>query len=491
MTRWPVLFAMAYMALTIAAIAVLSSLTAQPQLVGPLSAKLTGSVTDRGARGDGVADDTQAIQETVNQHLGAVTFPRGTYRITKPIVIDLAKTGFIGIRGDGNARVVMAGEGPAFKLVGTHAGNAAPQNVKDPVWAKERMPTVDGIEIVGEHANADGIEASGTMQLTVTRVLIRKCRHGIHLTGRNRNVLIANSHIYENRGVGIYLDNVNLHQTNISGCHVSYCDGGGVVVRGGEVRNVHISGCDIEANHGKDQPPTANVLIDSTGGSNAEVAITGCTIQHTRNVPGSANVRVKGPSNPSKGTDEDRDGHVTITGNVLSDTKVNVHLDHARGVVITGNTFWTGEEFNLKVEHSTNVVVGVNNLDRNPRYFREEDKSTDAVLFRDCSDCTITGLTLRGTRYAPAALWLEDCDRFNVANVAILDCDGVGLHLTDVTRSRVSGCLIRDDRPDAKSLSVRTTRGQDNQITDNHLGRPHDILRGVGLVERNFEPWKK
>ena len=58
MTRRPVLFAMAYMALTIAAIAVLSSLTAQPPLAGPLSAKLTGNVTDRGARGDGTTDDT-------------------------------------------------------------------------------------------------------------------------------------------------------------------------------------------------------------------------------------------------------------------------------------------------------------------------------------------------------------------------------------------------------------------------------------------------
>ena len=38
---------------------------------------------------------------------------------------------------------------------------------------------------------------------------------------------------------------------------------------------------DIEGCQSKDGPPTANVLIDCTGGSTAEVAITGCTIQHT------------------------------------------------------------------------------------------------------------------------------------------------------------------------------------------------------------------
>src|SRR5262249_28836578 len=156
----------------------------------------------------------------------------------------------------------------------------------------------------------------------------------------------------------------NLHQINVTGCHVSYNDAGGIVCLGGEVRNLQVSGCDIEANHGKDAPPTANVLIDSTGGTNAEGAIVGHTVQHTGQVPGSANIRVKGPTIPNKGTDEVRDGHVTIVGNVISDTKVNIHLDHARGVAITGNTLWTGVEYNILAENSTNVVIGANNLDR-------------------------------------------------------------------------------------------------------------------------------
>ena len=444
-----------------------------------------------GAKGDGKSDDTQALQHTIDASSGAMHLSPGTYRITKPIVIDLDKVGFTAIRGDGVARIVMAGEGPAFKFIGTHAGTAQPISVKDNVWDKQRMPSVDGIEIVGDHEKAIGIEATGTMKLTITRVLIRKCLHGIHLTGRNRNVLISDSHIYHNRGIGIYMDKVNLHQINITGSHISYNDGGGIACIGGEVRNIQITGCDIEANHGKDGPPTANVLIDSTNGTNAEVAITGNTIQHTRVAPGSANIRVKGPTTPYKGTDEVRDGHITITGNVMSDVKVNVHLDQARGVAIVGNTMWTGEEYNLLVEKSANVVVGANNLDRNPRYYREEEKATDAILFRDCTDCTISGLQLVGSRHAPAGIALEKCDRFNLNNVTILDCDGVGLSLQDVTRSRVSGCLIRDDRPDAKSLSIRTSGGHDNTIVENTFGRPHDILKGVGLVERNYEPWKK
>jgi len=470
------------------AVAGVCALTARTQpRSGPDPKPVFGTVRDFGATGDGTTDDTAAIQTAVNAAPGTIHFPHGNYRITKTITVDLAKTGAVAVRGDGTARIVMASEGPAFRFVGTHAGTADPKTVKPEVW-KERMPCISGLEIVGEHADADAVEATGTMQLTVERLLIRKCRHGIHLTNRNRNVLIANCHVYENRGIGIFLDAVNLHQINVTGCHVSYCDDGGIVCKAGQVRNLHITGCDIESNQGVNRPPTANVLIDSTGGSNAEVAITGCTIQHNHNAAGGANIRIKGPSaNAVKGTDELRDGHVTITGNVISDVKVNLHLDHARGVVVTGNTFWTAYEWNVLAENSVAVTVGPNNFDRNPRYAGEEKpETTNALLFRDCRDCTLTGFTVTGTRAAPAALTLEKCDRFNVANLTVLDCDEAGLLMKDVTNSRVGGCLIRDDRPGAKSVSLRTAGGRDNMIVDNYLGRPPDILKGVGLVERNY-----
>ena len=256
-----------------------------------------GNVRDWGAKADG-SDDWRAIQNAIDGATGSVHFPPGTYHITRPVVIDLDRVGPVAITASA-ARVIMAGEGPAFRFVGTHAGTAAPESVKDNVWDRQRRPTIDGIEIVGGHERATGVEATGTMQLTVTRVLVRRCLHGVHLTGRNRNVVISDCHIYHNRGVGVFLDKVNLHQINVTGCHISYNARGGVACVGGEVRNLHIAGCDLEANHGKDQPPTANVLIDSTGGTNAEVAITGNTIQHTRNAPGSANVRIKGPTTPS------------------------------------------------------------------------------------------------------------------------------------------------------------------------------------------------
>src|SRR5688572_26749549 len=69
------------------------------------------------AVGDGKADDTAAIQKAVDGG-GALRFPRGTYRLARPVVIDLDKTGFISISGDGVARFIMEGAGPAFKFIG-------------------------------------------------------------------------------------------------------------------------------------------------------------------------------------------------------------------------------------------------------------------------------------------------------------------------------------------------------------------------------------
>jgi hypothetical protein len=79
---------------------------------------------------------------------------------------------------------------------------------------------------------ADGIEATGTMQITISRVAVHEARHGMHLTVRNRNVIISDCHLYHNTGIGVFYDNVDLHQSNIIGSHISYNAGGGVVTRG-------------------------------------------------------------------------------------------------------------------------------------------------------------------------------------------------------------------------------------------------------------------
>jgi hypothetical protein len=425
------------------------------------------TVLDFGAIGDGQADDTAALQKAVDGGTGCVRLPKGTYRISQPIVIDLDRVGFTAINGDGVATLVMAGPGPALRFVGTHFKSADPGGYLQDVWERQRMPCVDGLAILGEHPDAIGVEAVGTMQLTVTRVHIRGVLHGIHLVQSNRNVLVADSHIYENRGVGIYYDDVNLHQSNITDCHISYCSGGGVVSRRGNVRNIQITGCDLESNMSPDTPATANVLIDCRGSTagTGEVAITGCTIQHNNPSPDSANIRIIGRSDPSGKLELVREGNVTITGNVLSDVQVNVHLQDCRGVALTGNTFWQGYKHNLLIEDCTSIVVGPNNFDRNPRYnYGNSADSDNSLVIRNSEDCTLTGLHITGVWRAPAGLLIENCRRFHVTGCTILDCDNAGLVLRNVSESRVSDCLIRDSRHGTTSATLVEDGGAGNMI---------------------------
>jgi hypothetical protein len=456
-----------------------------------VASAFAADVRDLGARGDGKADDTSVIQRAVDSG-GAVRFPAGAYRLTRTVTIDLEQSGFVALSAEGPARVIMAGPGPAFQFIGTHAGSAAPESFKSNVWERQSTPRVDGLEIVGGHPDADGIAAKGTMQLTITRVVVREARHGIRLHDRNRNVLISDCHLYHNRGIGVFLDAVNLHQINITGSHISYNAGGGVVVRGGgNVRNLQIGNCDIESNMAPNAPATANVLIDSTGGAVGEIAITGCTIQHASNAPGSANIRVLGggqaPATARTPATPTNEGNITISGNVLSDVRVNVHLQNARGVTLTGNTFWVGFDHDLLVEDSSHVIVGPNNFDRNPLYLSEgRDVVRGGVAFRRSRDCTITGLQINGVRHHPAAVLLEGCSRFNVSGSTILDSDGIGLRLQDTALSRVSGCLIRDDRPGVNAASALVvTGGRGNSIIDNVLDRPAEIAPGVGTSRDN------
>ncbi len=423
-----------------------------------------------GLVGDGVADDTEAIQKMVDSRRGDILLPRGVYRISRTVTIELDKVGPTSIIGSGTARIVMTGPGPALKFVGTHEGTASPASVKPNVWQNQRMPTVDGIEIVGAHAEADGIEAAGTMKLTVTRVEVRKARHAIHLVTRNRNVIVSNCHLYENTGVGLYLDDVNLHQINVSCSHISYNGGGGIVVRGGNVRNLQVSGCDIEGNMSPDGPATANVLIDCGGGGagsagTAEVAIVGCTIQHSPGPPDSANIRFIGMD-----VDERRWGHLTIGDNVLSDVKVNIDIQKARGVSIVGNTIWKGVEYNLRVLDSTQVVVGPNMLDRNPRY-GGSGAADNGILFRNCQNCTVTGLHVSGVQRKEAGLILDNCRRMNVYGCTLLDCDNAGILLRKVTASRLSDCLVDADPAGAGPwVPLVVSEESEVALSDNLLG---------------------
>lgn len=86
----------------------------------------TKSVKDFGAVGDGIADDTAAIQAAITAVQvtgGEVFFPAGTYKTTAPLVIDDSSVTLDPIEGD-PTRISLTGAGPgATLLVSYHTGD--------------------------------------------------------------------------------------------------------------------------------------------------------------------------------------------------------------------------------------------------------------------------------------------------------------------------------------------------------------------------------
>lgn len=403
-------------------------------------------------------DSTAALQKRIDANRGNLLLGAKdkVLRITQPLVFDLKKHGAIAVKAEGGATIVMDGPGPALRLVGSHEGTAGPKTFKAATW-NERMPIVSGVEILGAHPEADGVELFQTVGAIVNRVSVRWCRHGIHLVTRNRNVLVSDCHLYENSGVGLFLDDVNLHQINVANSHISYNRQGGIVVRDGNVRNLQVAGCDIEGNMPGDETPTrtANILIDVSGTADtrsksvAEISITGCTIQHSANysgseektnAPGGANIRLAGKEIYPIDS-------VTITGNVLSDTTTSIDIEHATDIAISANNFFAPKPTNLRVAHSKRVVVSGNTF--NPRQFTRPG----TILFVDSSDCVIGANTLHKFTTDAGALILERCQGISLNGLVLSDC-GSGIVLRNTSDSTIANCLVNRTAEGAADISI-------------------------------------
>lgn len=425
------------------------------------------NVRDFGAVGDGQADDTEAIQHTLQAGNGVLEFPPGIYTISRTIEVPLSKQGPVGIVGvGGTAKVRMTGPGPAFRIVGTHGGTGDPKSVKPEITLSQRTPTVSGLEIEGAHEEADGIELIGTMQSNIDGVLIQGVRHGIRLYRRNRNVRISGCNIYHNRGVGIFLDELNLHQINIVGNHISYNRLGGIRIEKSEIRNLQITGNDIEYNNhrvfGTPPEPTAEIYVDTTaeGASVAEVTVCSNTIQATDS-EGGCNIRILG--DPEQ---KHRPGIWAISGNIIGSQENNVHITGGHGISLSGNVIYSATNRNLLVEQSKQIQSTGNTFRRHtPSYGM-------GVRFVDSTDCILSGCSLRdesetGQVSGAPLLELVRCQRIDVVGCQLLDGVPTGIDAEDCRQISIQTSTITDTRTEPVAAHAVRFRGEgrDNRIS--------------------------
>ena len=426
-------------------------------------------VTHFGAKGDGKTDDTAALQHAIDQTTGLIEFPSGTFLIKKTLVVDLSKKGPMSIRGAaGSTSIVMKGPGPAFRLTGSHKGTADPKSWTDKTRLQERFPNITGIEIRGEHPDAVGIELVETAKPTIQNVFIRECRVGIHVRQRNRDILIADSHIYNNEDYGLFLDHVNLHQMNICGCHISYNKAAAIAMIGGDLHNLQFTGNDIEYSHSFDlkRPDSADVLIDARNGIASEITFASNTIQGKASVNG-ANVRILGRL--------DQDGFpsarlIAITGNILGSQSTSIQMQYAQRVTLTGNTIYDGHTAGLSARDCDGLVIA-----NNVHGWSHQPKSPrpDHYQLENCVGVTITGEVFQNAGGERGeVIRVSKCRDIALGQLVIRNPKSTGIIVENSSAVAISGCVISaEDRQQLASSIEITGNSRDILISGNVLAK--------------------
>ncbi len=259
-------------------------LTIDKMVVGTL-----GYVTPQmfGAKGDGVTDDTDAIQTALNQHTHVV-LPNGRYLITSPLVMGLETQRFVG--DSLNATIVAANSLTDNML--TMSGESSPAYRSN---MELRNITFEGNEF------CDGLKLSKNADFFVNNVKITKCVWGV----ASQDALLYNFHAvsiidcfngicFKNADKLAPANNVKFDMCKINAIsnYAIYSE------NGNSTHGVLFLSCEIEATN-RNNTIEAPITLQSTSPSGVKPIVTfrNCWLE---NNPGHESVKIIGSGNSTQ-----------------------------------------------------------------------------------------------------------------------------------------------------------------------------------------------
>lgn len=233
-----------------------------------------------GAVGDGVANDTTAIQAAINSATtgGEVFLPAGTYKITAALHL---QTG-VSVRGAGmNATTInqtganqngitLDGAAPRYvsisDLVLTGNGTGTGHGIQL-TTSGGAVASVDLAHLLIQNFGGNGVDTNTLITSAFTDVRVEGCTHGFHLVS-GTSVTITSCYANACRQIGYYLDGVAY--ASLNACAV---DSSALGYQFNACRNVTATSCGSEviaAANGQD-----GTAFKVTGGS-SQILLIGC-----------------------------------------------------------------------------------------------------------------------------------------------------------------------------------------------------------------------
>lgn len=389
------------------------------------------NVKAHGATGDGVTDDTAAIQSAIDSVSGRAIlfFPTGNYKanIEVPSRFSILGQG-------GGSRIMPFDSGWGIKMAGTHTGTAAPSSRTETVINEETYPYIKDIRIQGDGITTGGIQIDKLMQPVISGVFVEGCSHGIQIVNRSRNIIIDKCHIYNNYGPGVHVaSGTDIHQLTISNSIINYCKRT-IYLDNCDLRNMLVANCDLE--YSDDGANISNVEIDvSTSGVVRFVTISGCQLEGL--TANGQMINLKGNTDNIKNLNT-----IVISGSYINNFEtggIGIRGNYCSSVQISGNNLSTNGRAVI-FDHSSNIDVtgGIGG---------SYSSSTGIHFGAENEYVTINGVQLCdvGSGQA-AALSLGSTYCANVNNCMVINPPAVGILLNGATNSIISNCIVLDTR---------------------------------------------
>lgn len=311
--------------------------------------------------GDGVHDDTSALQDIVDNYESVILPANLVLKITSPIEIDISKCHHF---DGGNSTIKATGDITAFVISGSLTGSmtANPSTLDAGIIGDEGSFIFEKCKITNANAQqGTGIEIDGCFKTNILDCYIFMLKTGIVIQNRNRDIKISGNHIYGCWLYGIHIQNTcNLHQCNIEDNIINYAYYNVFFDEPVQIANFQFTGNDIEISN----YPTVNdktgfrcmklLSGDGIDGQFSEIEIVGNTIQgHTGS---NSIIEIVGGSLRYV-------RQITINGNHISNCSGDmIVLNKVYDINISGNSMANAGGYCISTDGQIQSMIVGNNL---------------------------------------------------------------------------------------------------------------------------------